>query len=84
MSKKEKRYEAWAGRSSWAGLGIPGELLNTTRTIWPIVNLETCGPIEGSPTVDQFYAVVFDPDEQERICNLLNAVEEIEEIEDDN
>ena len=49
--------------------------LEDSRVIWPIVDSEICGPINGFPRPDQWCAVAFDPDLQARICRLLNELE---------
>lgn len=68
------RYECWAGR------GIPKEweyfgFEDPSGVIWPIVDLETCGPIDGYPKPEQWYCVALDHNIQDRICRLLNKEE---------
>lgn len=65
----DRRYEEWAGKETPIG------------TVWPIVDTETCGLINGSPTPEQWCAVAFDPDVQARICRLLNKGERKEMID---
>lgn len=62
----------------WAGTGYPESWAKTTGvdsgvTVWPIINKETCGTINGYPRPDQWYCVALDHKDQERICNALNT-----------
>ena len=71
-----KRY------TMWAGMGIPEWLISVLDgkkpksaepAIWPIIDNETCGEIQGEPTPDQFFCIAFTSATQRTICNALNA-----------
>ena len=69
MSKR--RYEQWAGTGipkEWKSFGFK----DPSGIVWPIVDTETCGPIDGFPSPDQWYLVAFDSDVQAKILALLN------------
>ena len=70
--KIEDRYEAWAGTGwprGWAGeMGF----VSDSGIVWPIVDIETCGEIDGKPKPEQWCCIAFDPKTQSLICKLLN------------
>lgn len=68
----EDRYEAWAG-TGWPR-GWAGEIGFGSRSgvVWPIVDTETCGEIDGQPKPEQWCCIAFDANTQRLICDLLN------------
>ncbi len=78
---KKRRYEEWAGTGipkCWKDLGFD----DPSGVVWPIVDNETCGPIDGTPEQEQWFAVAFTPAAQAMICKLLNDDEEKKEYEE--
>lgn len=70
--------EGWRTRfEQWAGIDCPDDSLMPFSgvTIWPIIDRETCGPIDGFPREDQFFAVAFTSASQAVIANALNKPE---------
>lgn len=83
------RYQAWAGIGHEKYMDVMLSVLNGKgdevwrkkvkemrfETLWPIVDNETCGPIDGYPKPKQMMAFAFTPSAQAAICNALNSVE---------
>lgn len=66
-----ERYKCWAGTGWPKGLDDLG-FKSKTGIVWPIVDNEKCGPIDGFPTPEQWCAIAFDFDMQRIICDNLN------------
>lgn len=71
----KKRFEMWCGTGwpkGWVkafNLKIPED---ECVVVWPIVDTETCGNIDGFPKPEQWYCIAFTSESQLEICNLLN------------
>lgn len=71
-----KRYIMWAGMGipEWLTAVLDGKKAKPEEpAIWPIIDDETCGEIQGEPSPDQFFCVAFTSATQRIICNALNA-----------
>ena len=80
-----ERFATWAGVMSPAVLQ---ELLGypTTEqpmTIWPIVDRETCGSIDGYPRHDQWCAVAFTSKMQDIVAHALEQYYHTDKNKDD-
>ena len=69
------RYEAWAG------MGLPKAWAeNMGReagdSVWPIVDSETCGPINGWPTPEQMLCWCPSSEKQSQVLKELNKKEQ--------
>lgn len=68
-----RRFQTWAGTASTGVLekllGIPET--EEPTTVWPIVDHETCGPINGFPRTDQWCAVTFSSEMQNTVARAL-------------
>lgn len=67
------RFQTWAGTTS---MGVLERLLGIPETeepltVWPIVDHETCGPINGFPRLDQWCAVAFSSEMQNTVARAL-------------
>ena len=88
------RYACWAGIShekyldvmasvfNGAGEGIWRKKVKEMRfeILWPIVDNETCGAIDGFPRPDQMCAFAFSPTVQREICDALNLQDAFRKI----
>ena len=71
-----KRYAMWVGICipEWLISVLDGKKPKSSEpAVWPIVDNETCGEIEGEPRPDQFFCVTFNSEDQRKVCNALNA-----------
>lgn len=72
------RFQTWAGTTSKGvlerALGLP--ITEEPLTVWPIVDRETCGPINGFPRMDQWCAVTFSSEMQNTVARALEAYHE--------
>lgn len=73
LPRRARRFEMWAG---FLSVGVLEEMLgdpvtSEPLTIYPIVDKKTCGPIDGYPRTDQFYAVTFSSKTQETVALAL-------------
>lgn len=73
-----KRYQSWAGTGWPRGFENMG-IESVTGIVWPIVDNETCGEIDGYPTAEQWFCVAFDFKAQGVICDALNGAAEKEQ-----
>lgn len=70
------RYEMWCGSGlpkGWAeamGIEYDGD------TVWPIVDSETCGPIDGTPRPDQMLCWAPSSEKQVILFKILNGLED--------
>lgn len=62
----KRRFEMWAGR--WIPEFIVG---GNDITLWPVVDAETCGKIDGSPRPEQVLCWAADAPTQALIASLL-------------
>ena len=73
------RYQMWAGQGlpkAWAeNMGVePGD------TVWPIVDSETCGAIDGFPKPDQMLCWCPSVEKQQTVFRLLNALLDVGQL----
>lgn len=73
------RYQAWAGignpdviKSFFDGTPRPN-----IDAIWPIVDSEHCGGINGYPDLSQFFCVAFSSVSQQKITDALNEYDKM-------
>ena len=62
------RFEQFAGFLVPEGHAVFGGM-----TVHPIIDRETCGPIDGYPKESQWFAVAFSATDQEEIAAALNG-----------
>lgn len=73
------RYEMWAApvNPEWcAWLVNQRQDRPRIEAVYPIVDNETCGPIDGTPRDDQHFCVCFTPKDQRKVWLMLNGLEE--------
>lgn len=89
----EQRYQCWAGVSHENYLDVMASILDGSRqdwikkvkemrfeTIWPVIDNETCGQIEGFPKPNQMMCFCFDPKDQARVAKAMNQLDQLEKI----
>lgn len=76
------RYVMWAAPSNPAWLGwvfrknLEKDKDNAPfpEAVYPIVDNDTCGIIDGEPRPDQYFCICFDADSQRKVFNALNGI----------
>jgi len=67
------RFSCWAGQGlpkGWAeNMGLTGD--NVGDSVWPIVDNETCGAIDGSPRPDQMLCWCPSSEKQSQVVEML-------------
>jgi len=88
------RYQCWAGIGHEKYLDVMTSILNGEgeeiwrkkvqemrfETLWPIVDKETAGDIDGFPRPDQMLCFAFSPSDQEKICEALNLADSLRKM----
>lgn len=71
------RYSMWAGQGlpiGWARqMGLPEDEIGDV--VWPIVDDQTCGPINGSPRPEQMLCWCPSSEKQRIVFALLNDID---------
>lgn len=68
------RFEMWAGMGlpkGWAeNMGLKGD--DVGDVVWPIIDKEMCGPIDGFPRPDQMLCWCPSSEKQRQVFEMLN------------
>lgn len=75
------RYVMWAAPAnpSWLDWALKSAKTREKKapfpdSIWPIVDNDTCGVIDGSPRPDQYFCICFDSESQKKVFDALNGI----------
>ena len=81
---RRPRFSCWAGTGlpkAWAeNMGFRGE--QVADSVWPIVDNQTCGPIDGYPKTEQMLCWCPSVEKQSQVVSMLRKAAGVPDNED--